>query len=224
MDLRHEAIALRKTGKSYQEIQSILGVKIPKGTLSYWCSGIVLPEAYLELKRQRQLVHLQQARQLSRQVKAQTRLKYFTKLRADNRTLLPLLDNKRTAKLVLAALYAAEGLKPNKQGRCNLGFGNSDPAIIRFYISLLRTCYSLDERKFRCTVQCRADQNEQALKQFWSQQTKISLNQFYKTQVDPRTKGKPTTKLDYKGVCRLEYLSAEVFWDLVITAEVMMGH
>lgn len=224
MNLRYEATALRKTGKSYQEIQSILGVKIPKGTLSYWCKNIVLPDDYIQLRCQQQLAHLTVARRLSQQTKARQRLEYFSTLKNKNQLLLPHLDNPPVAKLILSTLYAAEGSKRSTQKGGTVIFGNSSPTIVSFFLKLLRTCYMLDELKFRCTVQCRADQNEQALRQFWSQQTKIPLTQFYKTQVDPRTKGKPTTKLDYKGVCRLEYFSAAVFWDMMVTAELMMGH
>lgn len=224
MNLRLQAVALRQSGKSYKEIQNILGVEIAKGTLSYWCKNVPLPEEYTRLKTQRHLEHLKRARQLSREVKAKARLEYFSKLKNENKTLLPLLDNKQFAKLILAILYAAEGSKIKPQGGGTVVFGNSDPLLIAFFLKLLRQCYIIDPKKLHCTVQCRDDQDTQSLKLFWSKVTGIPMSQFYKTQVDPRTKGKPTTKLDYQGVCRLEYFSAAVFWDMIVTAEVMMGH
>ena len=79
---------------------------------------------------------------------------------------------------------------------------------------LLRYCYNLDESKFRCTLLCRADQNIKKLEEFWSQITKIPLSQFYKARIDPRTIGKPSKKLNYKGVCRIDYFSTDIFIEM----------
>ena len=100
-------------------------------------------------------------------------------------------------------------------------FGNSDPSIISLFMSLLRYCYNIDESKFRCTLQCRADQNTKKLEKFWSQITKIPLSQFYKARVDPRTIDKPSKKLNYKGVCRIDYFSADLFIELKQIAEII---
>jgi len=79
----------------------------------------------------------------------------------------------------------------------------------------MRKCYTIDEKKFRCTVLCRADQDTKALEKFWLKITKIPSSQFYKTRMDPRTAGKPSRKLDYKGVCVIDYFSADIFLDLM---------
>jgi len=60
-----------------------------------------------------------------------------------------------------------------------------------------------------------ADQNIKKLEKFWSQVTKISLSQFYKARIDPRTIGKPSKKPNYKGVCRIDYFSADLFIELM---------
>ncbi len=100
-------------------------------------------------------------------------------------------------------------------------FGNSDPFIINLFVSLLRYCYSVDECKFRCTIQCRADQNIKELELFWSRVTKIPLLQFYKARVDPRTVNKPSKKKDYKGVCRIDYFSADLFFEIIKIPEII---
>jgi len=102
-------------------------------------------------------------------------------------------------------------------------FGNSDPPIITLFLSLLRRCYNIDENKFRCTLQCRADQNIPKLEKFWSQVTKIPMPQFYKARIDPRTIGKPSRKPDYKGVCRIDYFSGDIFMELKQIMEVILG-
>ena len=115
-------------------------------------------------------------------------------------------------------LYLGEGAK-NQRG--SLMFGNSDPFIISLFLYLLRYCYNIDESKFRCTLQCRADQNSRKLEKFWFQITKIPLSQFYKARIDPRTIGKPSKKLEYKGVCRIDYFSAEIFTELTQIANIV---
>ena len=86
-------------------------------------------------------------------------------------------------------------------------------------MNLLRHYYTIDESKFRCTLQCRADQNIQELENFWANITGISKNKFYKARIDPRTINKSSRKKDYKGVCRIDYFSAEVFIDLMSAAK-----
>ncbi len=121
------------------------------------------------------------------------------------------LKNKDIAKIALAMLFLGEGSKKSKG---TLMLGNSDPQTIILYLKLLRQCYVLDEKKFRCTVQCRADQDTRKLERFWSRTTKIPSKQFYETRIDPRTIGKPSKYLDYKGVCRIDYFSADILTEL----------
>ena len=75
------------------------------------------------------------------------------------------IQKKNTAKIAFAMLYLGEGAKKT---RGSLMFGNSDPLVIRLYLNLLRSCYRIDENKFRCTLQCRADQDVKKLEKFWS--------------------------------------------------------
>ena len=113
----------------------------------------------------------------------------------------------------MVILYLCEGSKHNKASPC---FGNSNPDIIRLFLKLLRACYPIDERKFRCTVQCRADQDIEALMLFWSKTTLIPIEQSYRPRIDKRTIGVPTKKVDYKGVCRIDYLSTAVYNEVQI--------
>ena len=115
-------------------------------------------------------------------------------------------------------LYLGEGSKARKGSLC---FANSDPLVIELFLSLMRKCYSIDTNKFRCTVQCRADQDIKNLENFWMAITKIPKSQFYKAQIDPRTIGKPSRRLAYKGVCRIDYFSADIFTELMVIPKVV---
>ncbi|PIR44326.1 hypothetical protein COV23_00575 [Candidatus Wolfebacteria bacterium CG10_big_fil_rev_8_21_14_0_10_31_9] len=100
-------------------------------------------------------------------------------------------------------------------------FGNSDPNIIYLFLKLLRYCYDIDENKFRCTLQDRADQNIKKLEKFWRLVTKIPKKQFYKARIDPRTIGKISKKPEYKGVCVIDYFSADILNEFKKIVEVI---
>lgn len=223
-EIKSKVIELRSGGKSYAEICILIKQSVPKSTLSYWCRNVVLPKDYGQIRKNYQLDHLKRIRELSRQVRAQKRKQFFSEIESQNSGLRTLLfHDKRIAKIAIALLYQAEGSKRTSQRKGGLVFGNSDAYIISLFLELLRYCYSIDNSKLRCTVQCRADQNVPDLLLYWSKISQIPLNQFFKTQIDPRTVGKPTRKLDYYGVCRIEYFSAAVFWDVLLAGEMITG-
>jgi hypothetical protein len=59
------------------------------------------------------------------------------------------------------------------------------------------------------------------LEKFWQKITGIPKNLFYKTRIDPRTIGKPTLKIDYKGVLRVDYLDSMPHHDLESLADLV---
>lgn len=75
-------------------------------------------------------------------------------------------------------------------------------------------CFDIEPEKYRCTVQCRADQDTQKLEDFWQKITRIPKTQFYPPLIDPRTIGKPTKKPSYKGVLNVYYLNTTVQLEL----------
>ena len=218
-NVKKQAVKLRKEGKTYSEIIKILGINIPKSTISYWCGSIRLPADYPQKIREINLSVLNKARTYAVRAKHIVRLDEIKSIHEENFHLIKLLDNKDVAKIALAMLYLGEGMKNRKRG--SLMLGNSDPTTICLFLGLLRKVYGIDERKFRCTLQCRADQDVRGLEKFWSNVTKIPLNQFYKAQVDRRTVGKPSKKADYKGVCRIDYFSAKTFAELLEIPQIL---
>ena len=210
--LKQKVIKFRKQGKTYGEIQRSLGLSIPKSTLSYWCNNVKLPKEY-QIRIQKIVSdNAQKGRKVALIVNRIKREKYLKSITDNNKYLKTVLKNKDVSKIALAMLYLGEG---GKKQRGSLLFGNSDPFIISMFLHLLRYCYNVDESKFRCTLQCRADQDIKRLERFWSRITKIPSSQFYKVRIDPRSKGKPSKKLNYKGVCRIDYFSADLFTRLM---------
>jgi len=216
--LRKKATILRRRGKTFSEIKQELNILIPKSTLSYWCQKVKLPRWYIPKIKKLNERNLSKAQKIAWRVNKEKREKFLREIDQKNRHLINLLNNKDVSKISLAMLYLAEGSKTTKG---SLMFGNSDPLIIRLFMGFLRQCYRVDEKKLRCTLQCRADQNIKKLEKFWSKITKIPLSQFYKARIDPRTIGKPSRKPDYKGVCRIDYFSANTDLELKRIAKII---
>jgi hypothetical protein len=215
---------LRSQGKTYGEILKMLQIDVPKSTLATWFRGLELPTEYHKRLKERHAANFLKMRTLADVARKEKRNFFIERVERENKDVIELCrENIASLKIVAAILHLAEGSK-GKGGR--LTFGNSDPLIIRLFVNLLRKCYNIEESKFRCTVQCRADQNTSELGSFWSQVTKIPLSQFYKARIDSRSIGKPTLKTDYKGVCRIDYLSSALDRELKHVAQMLltMGH
>ncbi len=217
---KEKATAMRQNGMTYVEIRESLGVKIPKSTFTNWFKDVCIPEKQKRLMAEKMAIKLNNSRQLALVANKRKRESYLLDIHKRVVHLKALIDNIDVAKISLAMLYVAEG---SKSTRGTVDFGNSDPNIIRLFMELLKKCYPIDQKKFRLVVQCRADQDILFLEDFWSKLTKISISQFYKTSVDPRTIGKPSRKLDYKGVCRIYYFSADVDLELKEIFKIIMG-
>lgn len=215
---RDKAVKLRKLGKTYSEIISLLP-GTPKSTLSNWLHSIKLSNNQKSKLLKNINNKLAYARERAMFLHKKKREKYFAAIENKNTPLIKTLgNNKNAAKLVLSALHLGEGAK-NRKG--SMQFGNSDPGIIKLFLRLMRVCYPIDDKKFRCTVLCRADQDIKSLERFWLRVTGINKKQFYKTRIDPRTIGRPSRKLDYKGVCVINYLSANTYYDLITLGQMM---
>lgn len=212
------AVTLRKKGKTYGEIKRIIGKPIPKSTLSYWFRSIIISKTYQRRLSKKVFENIKNAQARALITNRLKRERYIQEVKNRVKHLLIKLKNKDTAKIALAMLFLGEG---SKKAKGRVVFGNSDPATVKLFLELLRYCYKINENKFRCTLQCRADQNIKKLEKFWTKVTNISQNQFYKAKVDSRTIGKPTKKLDYKGVCRIDYFSGDIFMELKQIIEVI---
>ncbi|MFA5878275.1 MAG: hypothetical protein WC845_02830 [Candidatus Staskawiczbacteria bacterium] len=217
--IKKEVVRLRKIGKTYSEILQIISPQVAKSTISNWCRNIILTptqEARISNKIE---INLANAQLRSLAVRRLKRKDYLDSVEHRVKHLKNYIKKKDAAKIALAMLYLGEGSKGLHRG--SLCFGNSDPVVISLFLRLLRKCYSIDERKFRCTVQCRADQDTTSLNKFWRGITKIPKSQFYKARIDPRTTGKVSKKGKYKGVCRIDYFSADIFTELQIIPQVV---
>lgn len=213
-ELKEKIRVLRGLGNSYGEINTKLNISLAKSTLASICQKTSLPPNYRQRIAQLSISNLNRGRAIAielNKIRKEERLKKLDDL---NFPISQEITNQNTAKIALAVLYLTEGAKYNLTRRGCLSLGNSNVQIINLFLTLLKTCYSFNLEKIRCTVQCRADQNIEELQVYWSKKTNIPRRLFYKSLIDPRTRGKPTLKPEYKGVLKIDYFDAKILYDL----------
>ncbi|MBW3562282.1 MAG: helix-turn-helix domain-containing protein [Actinobacteria bacterium] len=102
------------------------------------------------------------------------------------------------------ALYAGEGGKTD--GRVD--FANSDPRFIAFFCEWLRRFFTVDESRLRVYLYLHAGLDLAAANAYWSEVTRIPLDQFGKPYRAEPDGGIRTTKHQY-GCPRISYCCSE---------------
>lgn len=218
-ELRAKAIALRQQGYSIYELRDLLGIRL--ATVQGWVRGISLSEKAKERIRCRIVDGGRAGRRIAVDVNRKRIEAWKQGIHEKNRRLLQGIEiTPDLAKLFCALLYSCEGAKyPSAR---MLGFSNSDPVTIQCFLWLLRNCFGVDERKFRCQIVHRWDQSLNFLIAYWSGVTGIPPTQFYRSKPDARTKGKKTLRKNYRGVCCITYFDVTLQYTLQNMAEVLM--
>jgi transcriptional regulator with XRE-family HTH domain len=198
LNKKQKAIALRKKGKSLNEIAAAL--KIPKSTLSGWLKNIKMSLKFKKALFKKRLDGLAVARIKAATSHKQERLKRMAVIEKDASLLLKGVKIDRTAaELIFSSFYLAEGAKR----RGSFEIANSNPEILVGFWNLMRNLYPLDLKRVRCHLYLRLDQSEKKLKNFWSHTLNIPEKQFIKSQFDKRAVS--ATRDNYNGVCCVYY-------------------
>jgi len=196
-EIKEKSVSLRKEGYSLKEISDKL--KIAKSTSSLWLRNIKLGEKAIRRLRQKGLLaqYKTSLRWQKKREKEKTELKkkaleFFKKLKKD-----PL-----QFKVYCSLLYWCEGTKRVNEG---VRFINSDPTLIRTFLTLFRKSFEIDERKFRIGLHLHQYHNEKLQKEYWSKITKIPQSQFIRVYWKPNT-GKRIRE-DYPGCATIYYFN-----------------
>lgn len=213
--LEAKAVALRKSGLSFKDINRELGVPLP--TLSGWLRGVQLTAAQKEQLNRRWRQGLVTARKAAVKWHNEQKAMRHEHAKQQANDVYEKIDKDDPIflEVALAFLYLGEGFK--RDG--NFGLGNSDPKVLRFYVRALRKLYDIRPEAFRAELHLRADQDEEALKIFWSKELGLPLSCFRYAIKDKRTIGRPTYK-GYNGVCALSGGGVEIQRRLMYLAEV----
>jgi hypothetical protein len=199
-------------GLTLREIKEIL--QAPLTTINYWVSDIELTKKQRRMLEERVQNSLQSGRIRSQKQKKEQRAErekmLFMQGQADTNAL-----TSRELFIAGVALYWAEGFKSKHERR--LGFCNSDPYMVKFYIRWLENFLKVNRQDIvpRLILNISYQERTEELKKYWSKITNIPLNQFTKTFYQ-QTKWKKKHNADtYKGVLRLHVKgSFEQFWKM----------
>ena len=203
---KEKALELRKLGYSINEIVKELG--IAKGTASVWIRDVVLSEqAKIRLGNRLKEGHKNYCRQVALKRAKKEEIRKQIENKAQN-TVLSLHSNINDKKMLCAFLFWAEGGKSKPY----IDFTNSDPNMIRTFLHLLRNCFKIDESKLYAIVHIHGYHNDNEIKDFWSNITKIPLCRFYKSYKKPHTGVRK--KEGYKGCLNLNYYDNTIALEL----------
>jgi len=174
----NQAIKLRKQGKSYNEIKSVLN--IPKSTLSNWLKDLPLSKKIKNKNvAKTKLVWSKNITEFNkkRAIKYQTELKETIKKYSTEVSKI----NKKSLFWIGLSLFWAEG---GKREKWMLRFTNSDPEMIKAMMRFYREICHVEENKIRLCIHLHPNISDKNAKKFWSELTNISINQFWKSQVN----------------------------------------
>lgn len=201
VNLKYKAKEMRKSGTSLGTISDYLNLN--KSTISYWCRNIELKESAIKKIK---------IKGKERSVQALLR---YSEIKRKERIQRTLINKKSGANLVgefkerdlLMAglgLYWGEGYK---ESNGELGFTNSNPNIIKFYISWLKI-FNINESDLICrlTINHFFKLKEKQIKSFWINLLKIKEDQFSKTTYTKTELKKSYIKdiSNYKGIMRIK--------------------
>jgi len=215
IELKPKAIRLREQGLSIGKIERHLS--IPRSTLSGWLKGIKLSQ-----KQKKRLIQDQKNALVGARRKAALwhKTQKIDRLQEAKDQALKTLEHisitdKDVLELALAVLYMGEGTKK----KIETSMGSSNPLILKFFLSSVKTLYDLNPKKIKCQLSLRADQDPEKMKRFWSKELQIPRNNFDYINLDKRTIGSKTYPY-YKGVCLVRCGNVAIQRKLIYLSEI----
>jgi len=181
---REAAITLRLEGKSYSEIKKILGVS--KSTLSSWLHKYPLAKDDVDRLRSKNPIRIEKFRATMAQKRFERESKVYKRVQSQFRHL-----SKRERVLAGLFLYWAEG---TKRSRYTTALANTDPSMIRFFISWLRLL-GVPKTKISIRLQVYGDMNPVDEIMWWSKELRVPRTRFKK----PYIKGSLQCNITYRS-------------------------
>ncbi len=104
-------------------------------------------------------------------------------------------------------LFWGEG---NKASRDSVRLGNTDPALIRYFLHFLVTFYNIDMRKLRFGLQVFSDVSAQEALKFWMKELSVSSEKFQKVVVTKSIRKGTYTKKNKYGVLTVYFSNVKL--------------
>lgn len=189
---RIEARKLRKQGKSHSEIGKLL--KIAKSSSSLYCRGITLTGI-----QKRRLIDKNPGGKIGALANKIKRQKEVSEIKSKAaKEIIRLSPNDlRRLKDIGTVIYWAEGTKKNA-----VDITNSDPEMIKIAMLWFRYVCNVNEEKFKPSIFYHHGQDEYSIKRYWSEITRIPMDQFHKSMLKKEGTGHRKNIL-YRGTCKI---------------------
>ena len=198
--IKDEVRALRLQGFSLGQIQA--RTKISKSTIHTWIGDIVLSKDQQDLLKGATHTALQKGRIKAQSVQKKRKVSLERELFDKGKSDIGRLDE-RELFIAGVALYWAEGFKNKHEHR--LGFCNSDPSMIKFYLRWLKEALGVSENDLVGRLALNESYKDKTgeIEQYWSEITGISLSNFTKTFYQHTQWKKQYDTDTYHGVLRI---------------------
>jgi len=102
---------------------------------------------------------------------------------------------------LLAMLYWAEGSKDPRSG---LIFVNTDPELMLLFITLLRKCFAIDEKRIHIRLHLHYYHRPKEVIEYWSKLLSVPIEQFGKLYLKRRSETKKFRQ-NFMGICFIQY-------------------
>ncbi|OHB18859.1 MAG: hypothetical protein A2854_03325 [Parcubacteria group bacterium RIFCSPHIGHO2_01_FULL_56_18] len=183
---RFLAIEMRKAGHSYNYIAPKVGVS--KSTLSIWLADVPYTPNLATINR------IGKARAASVEVKRRLKQETFERAKKEAQNDVQSVSTRDLFMLGLG-LYIGEGAKSPSA----TSFVNSNLAIMNLIIRWFTESIGLPKRNLRMRLHVYPDTDQEQSLEFWSSQTGLSEDQFFRPVVDVRKdkKANKSGKLPY---------------------------
>ena len=198
--IKNKARQLRLLGYSLREISD--KTNVPITTIRTWILDIRLSEKQLNILKERSQKALQNGRARTQAFNKEQRIKKEKELTNNGKEEIGELSS-RDLFIAGIALYWAEGFRNKHEHR--LGFCNSDPNMVKFYIYWLEKCIGIrkDAIIARLTLNYSYKDKVDEMTTFWSRIIGIHLTQFTKPFYQTSKWKKQYNTKNYHGVLRI---------------------
>lgn len=116
-----------------------------------------------------------------------------------------LSNSEEKLKIAGVMLYWGEGTKNGN----SVAFSNSNPEMVVLFLKFLRKICNISEKRVRALLHIYENQNELALKKFWSKKIKIPVSQFSKSFLHRKNGGSYRKNSDF-GTISIRYSDKEL--------------
>lgn len=199
-NIRNEVRQLRINGLSLNQINR--ETKIPITTIRNWTSDISLSKEQKEILTKRSQMALQKGRIKAQIIQKKMKIKNEKEMHSKGKEEIRELTHKEFF-IAGVALYWAEGFKNKHEHR--LGFCNSDPTMIKFYVNWLEKNLGINRKNLviRLALNQSYRDKTKKIQKYWSKIVRIPLKQFTKTFYQNAKWKKQYNNHYYHGVLRI---------------------